>query len=428
MYKIHSVKIDNFWHRFNASGEFNEDVNIIIGRNGTGKTTFMNILHSILAVDLDGISANDFDSAAITLIKNGKKKTVKIEKMDEDERPYLIVVYRISNRKFPIRIFPTEDQRMRSHYRRRSLEESEEVREALSELVALSSLSVYRLRSGDDYEIHDRHGRRAISPVDYRLSELLQGLIKYQFELSQHARSIATKLQRDVLTSILYSKDESTEKGIPLEFDKKVERDNLVSAYGQLNVIDASVRKKINIHVDAIDETVKKFIAYRDNDQNISKGEIVELDIDFQSLEALQQTRKIIKMSLDAENETSIIFSQISLFKDIIGEFITDKEFSFQDGNLSIKAHDEDIHYDSLSSGEKQLLIIFIETLLQKQGANIFLTDEPELSLHIAWQRKIIPAIKKLNPNAQVIAATHSPEVASKYRNSIIDMEELIHG
>lgn len=215
MYKIHSIKIDNFWHRFNASGEFNEDVNIIIGRNGTGKTTFMNILHSVLAVDVDGISANDFDSVAITLIKNGKKKTVKIEKIDKDNLPYLMVAYRISNKKYNVRIFPTEDQRMTLHYRRRSIEESEEVREALSKLVALSSLSVYRLRSGQDYEIHDRHGRRAISPVDFRLSELLQGLTHYQLDLSQRARTIATQLQRDVLTSILYSKDESIQKGIP---------------------------------------------------------------------------------------------------------------------------------------------------------------------------------------------------------------------
>ena len=428
MYKIHSVKIDNFWHRFNASGEFNEDVNIIIGRNGTGKTTFMNILHSVLAVDVDGISANDFDSVAITLIKDGKKKTVKIEKIDKDNLPFLVVDYRISNKKYSVRIFPTDDQRMTTHYRRRAIEESEEVREALSKLVALSSLSVYRLRSGQDYEVHDRFGRRAVSPVDFRLSELLQGLTHYQLDLSQRARKIATQLQRDVLTSILYSKDESTKKGIPLDFDKKVERDNLVSAYRQLNVIDSSVRKKINIHVDAIDNTVKDVNAFRNLDKNTLKEGIVAPNIDFQSLEALQQTRKIIKMSLDAEKKTSTVFSQITLFTAILSEFIIDKEFSFPHGDLLIRAHDEDIPYGGLSSGEKQLLIIFIETLLQKQERYIFLTDEPELSLHIAWQRKIIPAIKKLNPNAQVIAATHSPEVASKYRSSIIDMEELIDG
>ena len=64
---------------------------------------------------------------------------------------------------------------------------------------------------------------------------------------------------------------------------------------------------------------------------------------------------------------------------------------------------------------------------MQRNATNIFLTDEPELSLHIEWQRKIIPAIQKLNPNAQIIAATHSPEVASKYRDNIISMSKIIY-
>lgn len=250
MCKIHSVRINNFWHRFNAACEFNEDVNIIIGRNGTGKTTFMNILHSVLAVDLGGISANDFDSVTIILIKNGKKKTVKIEKIDDDSIPFLKVVYRISNRKYDVRILSIEDRNMARHYHRRAMEESEEIRGALSKLVSLSSLSVYRLRSGQDYEIRDKHGMRAVSPVDFRLSELLQGLTHYQLELSQRANKIATKLQRDVLTSILYSKDETIQRGIPLNFDKEVECESLKSAYSHLNVMDSIVSKKIIVHVD----------------------------------------------------------------------------------------------------------------------------------------------------------------------------------
>jgi predicted ATP-dependent endonuclease of OLD family len=428
MYKIQSVKIDNFWHRFNASGEFNEDVNIIIGQNGTGKTTFMNILHSVLSVDVDGISANDFDSVAITLVSNRKTKTVKVSKLLDDKASFLNVAYQISNKKHNIRIFPTENERMTSHFRRRSMAESEDLREELSKLVSLSSLSVYRLRSGQDYEVSDVHGRRAVSPVDHRLSELLQGLTHYQLELSQQARTIATKLQRDVLTSILYSKDESTHQGIPLEFDKNAERESLVSAYTQLNVIDTIVQNKIGFHVDAIDKTVTDFKSYRHTTPTPEKGESVKVDIDFRPLEAFQQTRKIIKMSLDAETETSIIFSQISLFTEIVGEFIRDKNFYFRGGDLQIEAYNEKIHYNGLSSGEKQLLIILIETLLQRQKNYIFLTDEPELSLHISWQRQIIPAVKRLNPKAQIIAATHSPEVASQYLSSIIDMKELIDG
>lgn len=80
MHKIQSVKIDGFWQRFDSFCSFNDDVNIIIGRNGTGKTTFMNILHSILSLDIDGINNNDFNSAEIKLKEGKKYKTIKIKR------------------------------------------------------------------------------------------------------------------------------------------------------------------------------------------------------------------------------------------------------------------------------------------------------------------------------------------------------------
>ena len=104
-----------------------------------------------------------------------------------------------------------------------------------------------------------------------------------------------------------------------------------------------------------------------------------------------------------------------------------DKNFKFNSGRLVISNNSGEIDHTRLSSGEKQLIILLVEALLQNQHPHIFLADEPELSLHIAWQREIIPAVRQINPNAQVIVATHSPEIASKYRDFIFDMEELVH-
>lgn len=420
MYKIQSVRIDGFWQRFNAHCQFNNNVNIIIGRNGTGKTTFMNILYSVLSVDVDGINDNDFSYVEIKLSEDGRQKTIRASKIEDDNTPFLTMEYQISRSKYNVRIIATEDRRFAMHHRRKAHEESQELRRLLSEIVSLSSLSVYRLRNGQDYEIRDKHGSRAIAPVDYRLTELLRELTHYQLDLSQQAREVATSLQKDVLASILYSEEDVETKGYALNFDREREKSSLISAYSQLNAIDKNVRKKISFHVTKIDETVTEL--KKENKNNSP------LHIDFASLEAFRKTQKIIKMSLVAEEETSEIFSQIDLFLEIIKDFITDKVFKFNGGNLVITNEHGSISYDGLSSGEKQLLILFIETLLQKQKSFVFLTDEPELSLHISWQRKIIPAIKKLNPNAQVIAATHSPEVASKYRNSIHDMESIIDG
>ena len=62
-----------------------------------------------------------------------------------------------------------------------------------------------------------------------------------------------------------------------------------------------------------------------------------------------------------------------------------------------------------LSAGEKQLLYILTTVLCQDQKPTIMLMDEPEISLHFDWQKILLESILELNPNIQIIMATHSP-------------------
>ena len=71
-------------------------------------------------------------------------------------------------------------------------------------------------------------------------------------------------------------------------------------------------------------------------------------------------------------------------------------------------------------------MILLVETLLQKNQPFIFLADEPEISLHIEWQAKVISSIRQLNFEAQVIVATHSPEIAGSWKGNVINMEDII--
>ncbi|WP_236514203.1 AAA family ATPase, partial [Pseudomonas tremae] len=81
---------------------------------------------------------------------------------------------------------------------------------------------------------------------------------------------------------------------------------------------------------------------------------------------------------------------------------------------------------EELSSGEKQLLIILGEALLQQSAPYVYIADEPELSLHVSWQEQLTGAISQLNRNAQIIFATHSPDIVGVHSESIIDMERLL--
>lgn len=64
-----------------------------------------------------------------------------------------------------------------------------------------------------------------------------------------------------------------------------------------------------------------------------------------------------------------------------------------------------------LSSGEKQMLVILLTVLVRDGGHCVLFMDEPEASLHIEWQQKLIHMIRELNPNVQLILTTHSPAV-----------------
>jgi len=86
------------------------------------------------------------------------------------------------------------------------------------------------------------------------------------------------------------------------------------------------------------------------------------------------------------------------------------KEVQFNEQTIEVKTH-EGIHIGlhSLSSGEKQLILILLETFLA--GENSILIDEPEISMHIDWQQQLINVMTQLNSSAQIILATHSPEI-----------------
>jgi predicted ATPase len=90
--------------------------------------------------------------------------------------------------------------------------------------------------------------------------------------------------------------------------------------------------------------------------------------------------------------------------------FVGPKQVIFGDTKITVEGSSgHEIGLASLSSGEKQLLRLLIEALLAAESS--LLVDEPEISLHIDWQRRLVSAMRLLNPNAQFIFATHAPEI-----------------
>lgn len=85
------------------------------------------------------------------------------------------------------------------------------------------------------------------------------------------------------------------------------------------------------------------------------------------------------------------------------------------------------LQLSDLSAGEKQLLYILLTVFLMDERPAILLLDEPELSLHITWQEKLLKSLHELNPQCQIIAATHSPSIfVDGWRDHLVFVEDLI--
>jgi hypothetical protein len=80
----------------------------------------------------------------------------------------------------------------------------------------------------------------------------------------------------------------------------------------------------------------------------------------------------------------------------------------------------------SLSSGEKQILTMLYSASRSRFKSGTFLIDEPELSLHVDWQRQILRELMQQSADRQIIACTHSPEVGGDHLEETQDFEPTL--
>ena len=86
----------------------------------------------------------------------------------------------------------------------------------------------------------------------------------------------------------------------------------------------------------------------------------------------------------------------------------------------------EPVRLKYLSSGEKHIVTLISNLIFKvdRSKFTIFIIDEPELSLHLSWQKKIVETIHEINKNMQLVFATHSPEIIGKYSSKAFELEK----
>ena len=181
------------------------------------------------------------------------------------------------------------------------------------------------------------------------------------------------------------------------------------------------------------DSTIINFDVIRSIDRPVLNSELLEkmsdanvrTELDWQ-LYQLQRRylnyqlnigNRIIAMLTSQSPEEQKAAAELSrpkkLFQDLIDELFgeTGKTIVRDSNEIYFMQYGERISPYVLSSGEKQLLVILLTALVQDNKPGVLFMDEPEISLHIEWQKRLIGLIRALNPNVQIILCTHSPAI-----------------
>lgn len=132
------------------------------------------------------------------------------------------------------------------------------------------------------------------------------------------------------------------------------------------------------------------------------------------------------KARLDALQDLQNVINE---FVSLLTTFYSKKavEVNIEEGIDIYTSNGKKLSPFSLSSGEKQLLLLFSHAVQARKKGTIFIIDEPEISLNVKWQRKLIKAIMTClsGTDSQVILATHSIELLAQYSNYVKKLENI---
>lgn len=115
-------------------------------------------------------------------------------------------------------------------------------------------------------------------------------------------------------------------------------------------------------------------------------------------------------------------------FQDMIDELFADtnKKIDRSCNELRFIQYGESLSPYVLSAGEKQILLILLTVLLEDCRPYVLFMDEPEVSLHVEWQQKLVSLVLALNENVQIILTTHSPAmVMNGWTDAVTEVSDI---
>jgi predicted ATP-binding protein involved in virulence len=409
-----SIKFEKLFGRFDYNVIFNLDgLTILTGPNGYGKSTILKAIEAMTdgfmgvmfftELDFKRISATFKDGKKIDILKDNNVLSINGVKIDGNyirkqmlQRPLLrpiddnIIFNRRTGRTMEV------NQYIKDYIETHKFELLEDKEFDFSEKTFLILEEMKKL-VGKIYFIKEQ---RLIRKTRVRYDE--KDVINVIEELPTHFKKLMQSVQED------YSNVAS----------------RLDSSYPNrlFNMNEGINKKEYEYKIEEMRVKFEKLNKY--NLSNIQRLDNVIFK---------EEHAKALKIYFDDFDKKYKAYenfiAELDLYTDIINHRLSFKEMriSKKSGISIVDENGKKLKLTQLSSGEKQEIVLFYDLIFKTKEKVLLLIDEPEISLHITWQKKFMDDLlriikyKKFN----VIVATHSPQIINNHWERQIDLGEL---
>lgn len=427
--KINSIKIENLFEIFNYDISFKPEQNVLIitGPNGFGKTMILNIIFNLFNRKFVFFQKLVFNKITLCLDENIK---IIITKIIEDDKP-----------KISFSFIENEIEIEKFYY-------SHKIETDIGRNIQ-RYLPVHRI--APDKWIDDRSNR--LLTIDDLLNEYADQLPD---EISKNILRIKSERVNAILDSIqvhlikeqrLFKKAQNIERNYREEKEQTVmietiqtyskELRQLILDFSQKSFIqtqelDSSYPKRLTEenHILTKEEYEKRYNTLKNKQKKLTEFGLYEskqevLTYNGADAKALSVYLKDFELKLGVFDA---LLEKLDLFTNILNE----RRFTFKSIIISRNkgfyfktSKEKELELSQLSSGEQHEVVLLYELIFNVKPNIFVLIDEPEISLHITWQKEFLNDLIKIIKiqNIQVLVATNSPSIINDRWDLVYNLE-----
>jgi predicted ATP-binding protein involved in virulence len=431
--------------------DFFSDVTFLHGINGCGKTTALRAMIALLTPEIHWLSATEYKSISIYFVIDGEECVIMSQKTPE--MVHLVFKKGLTEQQGS---FACEDfkqiedddaelspNRIRYHEERVAAKlRSSEIFNSISQIptpiflgLERTTLSFPGSRLGKS--LNWRRSSRAFSrsAMDISLSEADQ-LLQDRLAAALAEKSTNSEIFRESVTFSIFDFPSEMHFRLPNKntlIDLKASQTRIIKTFQGMKFKTAGVEDRIKDLFSIIisrAEPLARFKSLASAQETLGDAAAKMFSEWFEAARTLKTLENIINNIEKFDEREVEILQPLDKYAASVNKFFGDSGKAIEitkDGKFRVKLPSGKFgDVSQLSSGEKQIFVLLTHLALNDLArvANVLIVDEPELSLHMEWQKGFAEAALAADPDLQLILATHSPAIIMNRENKCKLLEQ----